>query len=162
MAAVLGPPTLAGYIAFLRNIAGINITVLPDDSIAIPLSYEIAGDIASCQLRVMGADIYTLAIYNLATDRLINFTPDQPGQTFFGGNPNAIPPIKGLRQQYNLNAFVAGVIESSHDEGTGQNIAVPDSLRNLTLLDLQLLKTPFGLAYEQFAQQIGTLWGLTG
>lgn len=151
MGTLLGSPTRAGYLAFLRAEAGIPVSALPDNSMSIDLSLSIAQDIVSCWLNQISSDIYTICVYNLATDRLIHFAPDQPGQTYFAE----------ARKLYGVNSFVAGVVESSTDQGTSQSIAVPDSLRNLTMLDLQTLQTPFGRAYMAYAQQLGTLWGLT-
>jgi hypothetical protein len=155
MSNLLGPVTRAGYVAFLRR-AGINSIVLPDDSFSIDLSLKISEDIVSLWLEYISCDIYTLAVYNLATDRLIHFQQDNPilpdPQNKFWTN---------LRKDFSINAFIAGVIRESHDESTGQSIEVPDSLKNLSLLDLQTLQTSFGRAYMAYAQQIGSLWGLS-
>lgn len=155
MANVLGKPTIEGYTAFLRNIVGVPDAALPDGSFAITLSFNIAMDIVSCWLNTIQPDIYTLAVYNLAADRLLYFCPDQPGQTFF-------TDLRG-QNGLNLNAFVPGVIESSHDESTGQAFAVPESLRDsLQIMDLQNLRTPYGRAYLAYAQMLGpAVWGLT-
>lgn len=160
MSHLLGLPTIAGYTAFLRE-SGINATVLPDSSFSIQLSFAIAKGIVSPWLCQIDADIYTLAVYNLATDRLIYFAQDQAGQTFFGGGPDGKPP--GLRQQYGINAKGPyGLINASHDETTGQAVTLPEWAMSLTLLDLQNFKTPFGLQYLTFAQMIGpSIWGLS-
>jgi hypothetical protein len=153
MSNVLGPPTIAGYTAFLRSI-GMSTAVLPDDSFSITLSFNIASTVVSDWLSQIDSDIYTICIYNLGADRLLYFAQDQPGQTFFAN-------ARGVNG-YNLNAFVAGVISSSGDEATNQSFAVPASLQNLTVLDLENLRTPFGRAYISYAQMLGQgLWGLT-
>lgn len=151
MSTLLGPPTLAGYTAFLRDPAGIPPSAAPDGSQAILFSFTIAEGTVSEQLECINSDIYTLAVYNLATDRLINFAPDEPGQTYFAD----------LRKSFALNSFVPGLIQQSADEATSQAFMIPESLKNLTLADLQMLKTPFGRQYLFFAQSLGTLWGLS-
>lgn len=151
MSNVLGEVTRSGYLIFLRQGVGIPQIALPDNSPAIDLSLTIAQNFVSCWLGCISSDIYTLAVYNLATDRLINFAQDQTGQCYF----------KDAREKYKINSFIAGVIESSSDEATAQAFAVPESLKSLQLSDLQNLKTPYGRAYLEFAQQLGTLWGLS-
>ena len=87
----------------------------------------------------------------MEVDRLIGMAPDQTGQTFFAD----------ARNGYGLNSFVAGVVSASGDESTNQSLAVPDALSNLTLMDMGMIKTPFGRAYLEFAQMLGTNWGLS-
>ena len=144
-------PTQAGFLAFVRNEMQITTAQLPDNSPAIAVAYGVAVDIVSEWLVGLGVYPYMLAVYNLAGDRLINYAPDQTGQTFFAD----------LRASLGLNSFTAGVIQSSNDESTGESMLVPDAFKNLTLMDLQNLKTPYGRTYLQFAQSTGTLWGLT-
>jgi hypothetical protein len=82
---------------------------------------------------------------------LINFATDQSGQTFFAT----------ARTNYGINSFVAGVIGSSADETTSESLVVPEAMKNLTLQNLQNLKTPYGRQYLYFAQAFGTNWGLS-
>jgi hypothetical protein len=56
---------------------------------------------------------------------------------------------------------VAGVIGSSADETTSESLVVPEAMKNLTLQNLQNLKTPYGRQYLYFAQAFGTNWGLS-
>lgn len=160
-------PTLTGYLAFLRDVAGIPVPALPDNAPVIPISLSVSLGIVNMQLQCVGyvptailaqaglptngPTIYDLACYNLATDRLINFAPDQSGSTFFAD----------LRSSFSINTFVAGVIASTFDQGTGQTMVVPDAMKGLTLSDLQRLKTPYGRQYLEFAQAAGDLWGIT-
>lgn len=69
--------------------------------------------------------------------------------------------FNSLRKRWNIDSFVAGVIDSSHDESTGESIAVPDSLRQANISDLQNLKTPYGRLYLSYAQKYGRLWGMS-
>ena len=144
-------PTLAGYIDYLRNIVGISTTYLPNNNPTIEMSYGIAIEIVNIQLADISSNIYTLCIYNLATDNLINFAQDQPGQCYF----------VDLRASFKINSFVPGVITESHDESTGQSLLNPEFMKNLTMANLQMLKTPYGRNYMGLAQSYGTLWGST-
>lgn len=144
-------PTLAGYIDYLRNIVGISTTYLPNNNPTIEMSYGIAIEIVNIQLADISSNIYTLCVYNLATDNLINFAQDQPGQCYF----------VDLRASFKINSFVPGVITESHDESTGQSLLNPEFMKNLTMSNLQMLKTPYGRNYMGLAQSYGTLWGST-
>ena len=143
--------TEAGYLLFIRQIMGISIAVLPDASPYIDYSFQVSLATVSLDLAIVVPGIYPLAVYNLAGDRLLNYAQDQPDSTYF----------KDLRQQLNLTSFVPGVIQSSSDVTTSQSFAVAQALNKLTLGDLQNLKTPYGLQYLAFAENLGTLWGLS-
>ena len=62
------PPSLAGFITFLRNVVGITPTVLPDNSAVIPMAYDVALAIVNLSLAL--TPIYALAVYNLGTDNV--------------------------------------------------------------------------------------------
>jgi hypothetical protein len=154
--------TLAGFMSFIRDNMQIPASALPDGSYSILMALAISESIVNPALKVVGPcgsnslgytgpSIYDLAVYNLAGDNLINFASDVPGGTFFAT----------ARQGYGLNSFVAGVVSSTSDNGTGESMTVPDSLKDLTLQNLQSLKTPWGRQYLYFAQAYGTLWGLS-
>lgn len=144
-------PTPEGFLAFLRNTVGITVAQLPDNDIQIGYAYSISLETVLCAIKTASPLIYMLSVYNLATDLLINWANDQLGQTFF----------TGLRTQFSLNSFVAGVISSSADESTSESLIVPDSLSGLTIGQLQNLKTPYGRQYLSWAQMYGTNWGLS-
>ncbi len=144
-------PTLAGYVTFIATVMGITTTVLPSDSPVIPMSFNVAVALVNTQLQQANCELYTLAVYNLAGDRLLNFAQDQVGQTFFADQ----------RQQFGLNNFTAGVISSTGDEGTNESMVTPEVMNNLSFLDLQTLKTPYGRTYLGLAQSVGSLWGLS-
>lgn len=146
----MSAPDQAGYIAFIRGVMGIDTSVLPDDSPVIPVSLAVSLEIVSLELAAF-VTIYPLAVYNLAGDRLLNYAPDQAGKTFFAD----------ARKNYSINTFVAGVIQSAGDEATNESLVVPEQMKELTFMDLQNLKTPYGRTYLQFAQQVGTLWGVS-
>jgi len=144
-------PTLAGFLAFIRNVMGIPTNALPDSSPDVAACYTLALEIVSPDLAALSSVIYPLAVYNLAGDFLINYAQDQPGSTYF----------ETLRTSYKIYNFVAGVITSSSDVSTSESLATPEALKNLTLADLQNLKTPYGRQYLAFAQRLGTMWGIS-
>lgn len=144
-------PSLAGYISYLRNVVGISTVYLPDNNPVIASSYAISVEIVNITLASISANIYELCVYNLATDNLINFAQDQSGQCYF----------VDLRASFKINSFVPGVITESHDESTGQSLLNPEFMKNLTMSNLQMLKTPYGRNYMGLAQSYGTLWGST-
>jgi hypothetical protein len=149
-------PTLLGYIDFIRNIMAIPDTILPDDSPYIELSYDIALEIVNMYLYMASPGIYTIAVYNLAADYLVNIAQDDP----------TLPPPDNtywtdLRNSMQINSFVPGLINASQDQATSAAIMTPLSLENITLADLQTLKTPWGRTYMGIAQSVGSMWGLT-
>lgn len=92
--------------------------------------------------------IYTLAVYNLAGDNVINYAPDiaaPPNNTYFAD----------LRKSFDTNGFVSGVIQSASDESTSESMVVQEAAKNFTLANLQNLKTPWGRTYLAFAQSYG-------
>ncbi len=93
--------------------------------------------------------IYTLAVYNLGGSNVLNYAPDQTGETFFAD----------ARKAFNINAFVSGVIQSTNDESTGGSFVVQEAAKNFTLANLQQLKDPYGRAYLAFAQSYGEIVG---
>lgn len=152
-------PTLAGFIAFIRQDMDIDTTVLPDGSAAIETAYRLSCHTVSTLVRIADRFLYARAIYNLGGDFLINIAPDQSDSPTFGQ-----PPLKffaNARREFNTLGWVGGVISSASDNSTSESMVVPKALENLTISDLQRLKTPYGRAYLEIAQQGGTLWGLS-
>jgi hypothetical protein len=95
---------------------------------------------------------YTSAVYNYAGHVLVATAIDQPGRTFF----------RDLRKSYGITGgFAAGVVQSTSDASDSTSLAVPDGLKNLTLSDLDLMKTPWGRAALAFNQDFGGIWGIS-
>lgn len=95
---------------------------------------------------------YTLAVYNLAADRLLNYATDLPGQTFF----------KDTRARYKLLDSLVGVVQAASDQGTSGAYLNLEAMKNFTLGDLQTLRTPFGRRYMEIAMSFGpNLYGLS-
>ena len=160
-------PTLAGFLSFIRTVMGITSKNLPDNSPVIPMAFAVAlaivnpalqavcipdVDAAGVSLNSGGLTIYTLAVYNLAGDNLINYAPDQAGSTYFCD----------AREKFNTMGFSPGVISASSDEGTSQSLVVQEAAKNFTLANLQQLKTPYGRQYLALAQSYGpNVWGIS-
>lgn len=146
-----GAPNITDYTAFLYDVVGIPAANLPGTAPIIATSLQIAQDIVSFAILRASADLYTLAVYNLAADRLLNYAPDVPDQTWF----------RDTRKRMRLLELSVGVPTSVSDGGTSVGILNPEALKNLTLANLQNLKTPVGRAYLEIAQAYGTVWGIS-
>jgi hypothetical protein len=150
----LGCPTWSGFVQFLQNVVAVPEAFLPLDNDYVPaaqMCFEISMAVVNPFLGAIPS-LYTLAVYNLATDRMINYMTDLNGQTFW----------EDQRTKYNTNAISLGVVSSGSDQGTGMSQLNPEQMASLTLADLQTLKTPWGRAYMGIAQDYGqTLWGLS-
>lgn len=161
MSIVDGTPSLAGFLLFIRNIMGISTAQLPDDAPSIPVAYEVSLAVVNQFLRLV-PPMYSFAVYNLAGDNLINWAQDPAGAPDV---PGSTPPAKyfaNARNVYKIFGFIGGVIQEAHDDNTGQSMAVPDSLKNLTIANLQMLKTPWGRYYMGIAQSFGpNVWGIS-
>jgi hypothetical protein len=149
-------PTLPGYRRWVYTIMDVPEIVLPDNSPYIELSYEMSHEIVHLWLDIASPLLYTQAVYNLGGDFLVNITQDNrnlpsPDNTYW----------TDLRQQMQINNFVPGLINATNDEDTSAALLTPLGLQNLTLLDLQTLKTPWGRVYMGIAQSIGSMWGLS-
>ena len=148
------PPTIGGFISFIQNVMGIKPQYLPPGAPVIQAAFDVAMAVVNPSFALVpvgtaGDSIYSLAVYNLAGDNLINFAPDQEGFTYF----------QDLRTSFGCNSFRAGVVQTGGDEGTQAAIIPPEWAQMLTMADLQYIKTPYGRQYMSFAQRFGTLWG---
>ena len=155
---IVPPPTQAGFLNFIRTYMVISTTVLPDNSDAISTAYQIAIEIANLLMNCVSPVIYTVMVYNLAGATLIEIAPDvQPPVVYKDG----LSYFEYWRGQFGLTSFVGGTIASTSDEGTSESLNVPDNLKQLTLADLSLLKTPWGRVYLSYAEKYGTIVGLS-
>jgi hypothetical protein len=148
---ITSPPTLIGFIAWSRAVMRIPTSALTDDDLGYAYAFQIALDLIPLDLNVASSDIYTLTVYNWAGSQLLQFQQDYPGQDWFAK----------ARSGYGINSFVAGVINSAADASTSESLTIGKGLQNLSLVDLQRLKDPYGRQALAWMQTIGTLWGLT-
>lgn len=154
--ALKAPPTLLGYIDWVRTVMGVPASILGGDSIYLELSYDIAHEMVNRYIDCASPGIYTQAVYNLAGDYLVNIAQD---------DPNLAPPDNtywaDLRNAMSINSFIPGLINATNDEDTSAALLTPLGLQNLTIADLQNLKTPWGRVYMGIAQSVGSMWGIT-
>lgn len=175
-----GAPSFNGFIEFIRNTMGIDSTVLPDNSVYIPWAYQVSLRWVNTNLQAViacgpigvgrggpdGIDptypsLYTLAVYNLAGDNLVNYAQDiVPNVPVAGGD---LPYFANLRAGLKIDSFTAGAVSGTSDEGTSVSIAVPKEIaEGLTFANLQQMKTPWGRAYLGIAQSFGpSIWGVS-
>jgi hypothetical protein len=88
---------------------------------------------------------YVLAVYNCAMHNLVKIGQDVSPLTYF----------TDTREAFKLSSFLGGVVLASGDETTSQTLAVPESLKQMTLRDLDYVKTPWGRQYLEFSQMYG-------
>lgn len=144
-------PNLTDYTTFVQS-WGATPTYLPTSSFWLTTTFKIA-----CMTVNRSLDYdpvaYTLAVYNLGMDRLVNYAQDQPGQDYF----------KKLRNDFKLTyAFAPGVLSATGDQGSSSSYLNPEWMSTITIMDIELMKTPWGRSYLGFAQSYGsTIWGLS-
>lgn len=144
-------PNVTDLSTFLQTIVGIPTSALPANSPYIQWALSYSEEMTLLVLNVIGQDYYCFAVYLLAASFLLNWCPDQSGQTYF----------QALRQQWNLTGFVGGTVQATADQGTSESLLAPDFLKGLTLGQLQALKDPYGRQWLSMQQQFGTLWGIS-
>ncbi len=145
------PPTLAGFQNFVSNYMNIPASALPVGAPAVSFAFQIAADLVNPVLNCVSPDLFTLATYNLAGSNLIEYAPDQTGQTYFAD----------LRAAFKINSFAPGLVSSTSDNSTSTSLEMPAFAKNLSLSDLQILKTPWGRRYLEIAAKSGPLWGIS-
>jgi hypothetical protein len=134
---------------------GISTDNLPDNADVIPMAYSVALEIVNDALAGASSLMYTLAVYNLAGDNLINYAPDPASP------PGTANYFSSLRDKWNILKFVSGVVQSSSDGSTSNSLVVQEAAKNFTLGNLQNLKTPYGRTYLAIAQNYGpSVWGM--
>jgi len=142
---------ITDFTTYVRNVAGMNTTVLPANDPGILAAYNMAIDLTPDVLLDISDLQYTTAVYNYGVSYLINWQNDQTGQTYF----------TNLRQTLGINSFTGGVVDSSGDQGTNMHMDMADFIKNLNMGSLQLLKDPFGRAFLAACQRIGTFWDIS-
>jgi hypothetical protein len=158
-------PTLAGFMDFIRQVMGITTVQLPDNAYSIPLAYNAALTIVNQALGSVDnpnpalPNLYAMAVYNLAADRLLNWALDPVDAPVF---KNGEKFFEFTRNKLDILGFTPGVIQSTNDLTTGGSFVVPEFFKELTMRDLSNLKTPYGREYLAIAQDYGpSEWGLS-
>jgi hypothetical protein len=154
-----GDPTFTGFQWFVSNIMGVPGASVPPSS-WLQVAYDEAINLTYWALDCVPSQpttpsIYAFAVYNLGCALLLDFAQDdqtaQPPLTFWSD----------LRSSLGINSFSFGLITSASDQGTAESMYIPDAIKGMTLMDLQLAKSPWGRKYLMIAGQWGTIWGLT-
>jgi hypothetical protein len=148
-------PNLADFTTFAIGQLGATSAQLPPTSPYLGYAFNVSMALVYQPIQQASALVYTLAVYNLGLDTLVNFCPDQEGQTFFKTLRGPAPAGFGI---YN---FVPGVVTAAADVTTSDSLVVPDFMKTLTFANLQNLKTPWGRQYLALVQSWGTLWGIS-
>lgn len=160
-----GPPTLAGFLNFVRSTMGITAPQLPDNSPWLALSYCTAKALVLIDLACASPLLYQQAVYNLGGSNLINFAQDPtPIVPYMPNDPNLgkLGFFAYTRASYNTLGFVSGIIQAAADETTSESMVVPESFKNWTLANLQQAKDPYGRYYISIASDYGpAVWGLS-
>ncbi|MCL1515210.1 hypothetical protein [Parasaccharibacter sp. TMW2.1890] len=144
-------PTLEGFQTFVRDIMQVPGGAVPPDGV-LGMVFRLANDLVIRDLRLIDGSLYTDCVYNLAASYLLKFAQDTASST---------PPgyWAKVREQLGMNSTTPGLIQSSSDNGTSQSWMIPDSLKNLSLADLDAMKNPYGQFYLSIMQQYGSVWG---
>lgn len=160
-------PTQTGFVQFVREVMGITPIILPDDSSVFGWTYNYAIQTVNLALDYTcfpvadpsQPSLYALAVYNLAGHTLLCFAQDPEGAPIYKDDMKYFAYI---RKTFNLSGFTSGVIQSTNDLTTGGSYVVPEAFKNLTIGDLNLLKTPYGQFYLTIAQDYGpSEWGIS-
>jgi hypothetical protein len=166
-------PTLEGFTNWVYGVMGVPQSVLPTNSIYLQWAYDEATNLTYTGLDAVpntappdpvtgfprSPSIYAIAIYNLGGHVLVTIAGDDPAAV---APPDNAPTFwSDLRTTLNMNVMSLGLITSASDQGTSAGQQIPSQIADLTLMGLDLLKTPWGRRYLQIVGQWGTLWGLS-
>lgn len=148
-------PNLSDYTLFVANVMDIDPLYLPSTSPFLGYALDQAVALVIPPSRPWCAAPsgigYTLATYNCAGHIQIRITPDQTDRDFF----------RCKRREFDMLKPSYGVVSSTGDDGTSVSLATSDALRQLTLGDLDFMKTPWGREYLAYAQDFGGLFGIS-
>lgn len=144
-------PNVTDLYTFLTTVAGVPVSALPANSPYIAWALSFSEEMTLQVLRAVGQDFYCFAVYLLATSFLINWCPDQPGQTFF----------TDTRKSLDIAGFTGGTVQSASDQGTSAGLDAPDFIKGLTPGQLQALRDPFGRQWLAMMADNGPIWGIS-
>lgn len=146
------PPNATDFYAFLlAQFPGATSTTLPSTLASLAIALDVAVALCNTELACISGQLYCIAVYNLATDRLVNYGQDAANSSL----------LKSARARFGIGSYVPGVPDSASDNGTAVGLVTPETLKNLTLGDLQKMKTPWGREYVGMMQDFSPAWGLT-
>lgn len=142
---------------------GITTLQLPDASPTISVAFAVALEIVNEVINEVSPLMYTLAVYNLAGSNVLNYAQDPiPTVPYPPDSDSTVGFFAYTRQQLNMLGFVSGVVAASADESTSDSLVVPEAFKEFTLMNLQMIKDPYGRQYLAIAQDYGpAAWGLS-
>jgi len=144
-------PNLTDFTNWVYAYIGVTVQALPLNSPWPGYAFNQAQSLVPCYSTVSAIQ-FVLATYNCAGHILLKITPDQQGQAFFAG----------VRKDMKLLEPQIGAIVSSSDNGSSNSFAVGDGMRNMTIGDLDFMRTPMGRDYLAYLQDFGPgVWGLS-
>ena len=149
---------LTDFVWFILNVMQVPTKALPVDPTTDPdilTAYAVALGTVNPVLCQVSPLYYNLAVYNFGGDYLINWASDALAQDACSEY------FEELRSDMGITSFKAGVVQSTADVSTSTTMAISDANKQLTLSDMQNLKTPFGRTYLAIAQKFGDIWGLS-
>jgi hypothetical protein len=165
-------PNLVDFTTYIETSVQIPTAALPTNDPFIGYAFNIAlatvvcVPMALCLPPGTGPSalgvLYALAVYNLGVATLFQITPDQPGQTYFADARSSAVSANFPSGGFGLNQVSTGLVVSSSDEGTSATLVAPTWAANLTIGQLQLMKTYWGQQYLSYAQSYGpNIWDVT-
>ncbi len=111
------------------------------------------------QLTVVGANPLATGTYQL--DGYYNIASEPINVSTPIIYLNGMPYFAYWRSQWNINKFVAGVLESTSDESTSSSFHIPEFMDRLPMSALEYLKTPYGREYLGYEHRVGGAWGMS-
>jgi hypothetical protein len=144
-------PNVTDLYTFLTTVAAVPTSALPANSPYIAWALSYSEEMTLGVFRAIGQDFYCFAVYLLATSFLINWCPDQLGQTYF----------QTARNGFGISSFTGGTVQSASDQGTSAGLDAPDFIKGLTPGQLQALKDPFGRQWLAMSAELGPIWGIS-
>jgi hypothetical protein len=168
-------PTVEGFTNWVAMVMGVPESVLPPGSPYLQLAYDEALNLTYGGLEAVrnlsklppapapppnqSPSVYAIAVYNLGGHILVTIAMDDPEAA--PPPPNAPTFWSDLRNTLNMNVMSYGFVSSASDQGTSASQQIPSQIADMTLMGLDLLKTPWGRRYMQIVGQWGTLWGIS-
>ena len=175
-------PSLARFTQWVYTFMGVPQTALPPDSPFLQMAYDESINLVYRGLKLVpnysnpppyidsrvdppvsvqrpkSPSIYAICVYNLGGHILATIAMDDPDAT-----PPTDPPTfwADLRAKLKMNEASLGLVTSASDQGTSAGQQIPSQIADMTLMGLDLMKTPWGRRYMQIAGQWGTLWGIS-
>lgn len=142
------PPNLADFTAFLNR----TLRPLPNNGgVVLPsqdeqcTAFQMALNEVSGFIQIVPTQ-YVEAVYNLAAHRVVYLAKDTPPQTYF----------RDMRRDYRMGDLSVGVVSSASNHSSSVGQINPKNLQELTLNEISLMKTFWGLRYLEIAQSFGS------